>query len=88
MYDDDLAPHLEDYFRCGAAQEDRMNTQKTVFEVNDIVWEGHIQKAMADIEYARLNYSPDSQEYQSIIRFALEMLVFDVATRHAPRRIS
>ena len=27
MRDDDLAPHLEDYFRCGAAQEDEMNNR-------------------------------------------------------------
>ena len=24
MRDDDIAPHLDDYFRCGAAQEDMM----------------------------------------------------------------
>ncbi len=60
-----------------------MNTQKSVFEVSGIVWEGHVQKAMADIKYARLTYNPESQEYQEIIRFALEILVSDVATYYA-----
>ncbi len=60
-----------------------MSTQKTIFEIDGVVWEGHIQKAMADIEYARRTYNPESQEYQGIIRFALEILVSDVASRYS-----